>query len=248
MADNGRAGAARAEGEAGEKSSLFSNPVALGYIYQGVTLVLLIAFVIFVVNNALVNIEARNVKTGLKFLGDKSGFDLSQSLVAYSPDSTITTALLVGLVNTLLVSVVGIIFATVIGLLVGIGRLSSNWLVSRLATAYVEVIRNVPLLLQLFLWYFGVLAALPTVVNSLQVVPGWVFLNKRGLTLPIFTFTPETAQAVVGAFVAALVLIVVVSRIAKRRQEATGQILPVLWIGLGLLIVLPVVAFLASGA
>ena len=112
-------------------------------------------------NNVADNLRRQNVASGFDFLGRTSGFDVSQSLIEYSNASSYGRAFWVGLLNTLLVAVLGIIAATVIGFIVGIGRLSSNWLVARLATAYVEIVRNLPLLLQLFFWYFAVLKTLP---------------------------------------------------------------------------------------
>src|SRR5262245_44073667 len=129
--------------------------------YQ-VILVLLLGYAAYwVVTNVADNLRRQNIASGFEFLGRTSGFDISQTLIEYSNLSTYGRAFWVGLLNTLLVAALGIVAATVIGFIVGIARLSSNWLIARLATAYVEVVRNIPLLLQLFFWYFAVLKTLP---------------------------------------------------------------------------------------
>ena len=137
----------------------------------------------WMLNNTLTNLESRGISTGFDFLSQQAGFGIIQSLVDYNESHSFAKTFLVGLLNTLLVSVLGIFFATVLGFLIGIARLSSNWLLARLAGAYIEVFRNIPLLLQIFFWYFAVLAVLPHPRNSLSLGES-VFLSVRGLFIP----------------------------------------------------------------
>ena len=197
-------------------------------------------------SNAAANLARENIAFGLGFWNNTAGFDISQTLIAYSPSSsTFGRAFWVGLLNTLLVAGIGIVLATAIGFTVGIARLSRNWLVARLAGGYVELIRNVPLLLQLLFWYNAVLKTLPELRDS-AVLPGGVFLNNRGLFLP-----QPRAESGFGAVVVALLIGVaaaVLVRIwARRRQERTGaQPHSLLW-GLVLIGGLPLVVFLFAG-
>src|SRR6201996_869433 len=136
-----------------------------------------------IVANARANLEAQRITSGFGFLANTAGFDVSQSLIPYSGSDTYTRVFFVGLLNTLLVAVIGIFFATVIGFMVALGRLSPNWLLSRVAGAYVELVRNLPLLFQILFWYLAVLAALPGPRQRVSLF-GVFFLNNRGLVIP----------------------------------------------------------------
>src|SRR5580692_2738376 len=136
-----------------------------------------------IVENALANLQAQRITSGFGFLTHTAGFDVSQTLIPYSGSDTYTRVFLVGLLNTLLVSIIGIFFATLIGFLVGLGRLSPNWLLSQIAGAYVELVRNLPLLFQILFWYLAVLGALPNPRQSVSLF-GSFFLNTRGLVIP----------------------------------------------------------------
>src|ERR1700761_3715063 len=136
-----------------------------------------------IVANARANLEAQRITSGFGFLANTAGFDVSQSLIPYSGSDTYTRVFFVGLLNTLLVAVIGIFFATIIGFLVGLGRLSPNWLLSRVAGAYVELVRNLPLLFQILFWYLAVLAALPGPRQRVALF-GSFFLSNRGLIIP----------------------------------------------------------------
>jgi general L-amino acid transport system permease protein len=164
-----------------------------GLILQVLLLVALGALFYEIISNAADNLRRQNVASGFDFLGRTSGFDISQKLISYSNSMSFGRAFWVGLLNTILVAVLGIALATALGLVVGIARLSSNWLIGRLATAYVEVIRNVPLLLQLLFWYFAALRALPMPLESHDLGLG-MFLNRRGIYLP---WPAENSTAVV---------------------------------------------------
>src|SRR6202011_2158740 len=136
-----------------------------------------------IVENARANLQAQRITSGFGFLKNTSGFDVSQSLIPYSQSDSYTRVFLVGLLNTILVSVIGIFFATILGFIVALGRLSPNWLMSRIASGYVELVRNLPLLFQMLFWYLAVLAALPAPRQSLSPVSGF-FLNNRGVIVP----------------------------------------------------------------
>ncbi len=200
----------------------------------------------YLVDNTLANLRARNIATGAAFLGREAGFDISEHLPAYSPTDTYARALMVGLVNTLQVSVIAIVLATILGTVVGIARLSGNWLVARLATVYVEGVRNVPLLLQLFVWYAVITQTLPRPPEALNPLPG-VFLSNRGLRLPTPVWETGHSLALLG-LAAAVVTAWLWARHARRRHEATGSRPPVLWPSVLLIAGLPVVGWLLGGA
>jgi general L-amino acid transport system permease protein len=198
-----------------------------------------------IASNTMVNLEKRGISTGFKFLSQESGFGIIQSLVPYDESYTFGRTFIVGLLNTLLVSVCGIIMATVIGFTVGVGRLSKNWLISRLAGMYIETFRNIPLLLQIFFWYFAVLRALPSPRESLSLGES-VFLNIRGLYIPrpIFESGFGLVQIVlVLAFAASIA----VSVWARRRQLATGRQFNTPLVVSLLMILLPLAAYFVAG-
>lgn len=232
-------------GEALQPSLLYRSEVRQ-VIYQVILILGLMFGGWWVVNNVADNLQRQNIASGFDFLGRTSGFDISQSLIEYSNVSTYGRAFWVGLLNTLLVAVIGIFFATIIGFVVGIARLSSNWLIARLATVYVEVVRNVPLLLQLLFWYFAVLKSLPSPRQSFAL-PGGGFLNVRGLYLP--TPVPEAGSgAVAVAFAVGVLGSIAIYFWARQRQMQTGQQFPVLWSSLALIIGLPVLTNLLLGS
>lgn len=226
------------------KISPLYDPRYRAIAYQ-VALCLALGFLAYsAIENMASNLARASIATGFAFWDHVAGFDISQTLIPYRPDvSTYGRAFLVGLLNTLLVTILGIIFSTILGFFIGIARLSSNLLVARLAGAYVELIRNIPLLLQLLFWYNAVLKALPGVRESLGT-PGGGFLNNRGLFLP----RPEVAgaDAIAVAFLAgvaaALVFLLLRGRLI-RVGGVTGSVVTAL-----LVLVPPAVAFVASGA
>ncbi len=138
--------------DAPPRVSFYNDPVIRGIIYQAIVFAILIGFIGWIINNTAINLAAQNKTTGFDFLWKTAGFDIGFSLLPWSRASFYWEAFLVGILNTLLVAFIGIIFATLLGFTIGIARLSSNFIVSSLATIYVEVIRNIPLLLQLFFW------------------------------------------------------------------------------------------------
>ncbi|MEN8133364.1 MAG: amino acid ABC transporter permease [Pseudomonadota bacterium] len=214
-------------------------------LYQVLVVVALLLIVAYLVNNTLNNLSARNIATGLDFLGREAGFGIGESLIEYHPANTYLRALWVGILNTLKVSLIGIALATVLGTLAGIARLSSNWLVARVAALYVEVLRNIPLLLQLFFWYSLITVALPGPPQALNPLPG-MFLTNRGMYLP-YPVWERTHILMIVAMGVGLVCTWFVSRWARHRQQRTGQALPIVSIGAALIIGLPILVFLAGG-
>ena len=196
--------------------------------------------------NAADHLASANIASGFRFWNNTAGFDISQTLIAYSPStSTFGRAFWVGLLNTLLVAALGIVLATVLGFTVGIARLSRNWLVARLAGGYVELIRNIPLLLQILFWYNAVLKALPELRQSLML-PGGAFLNNRGLFLPAPQFKPGFG-AVLAALLIGLAAAYVLHVWAHRRQERTGAQPRIFWWVLALICGLPFAVFALAG-
>ncbi len=211
-------------------------------------LLLVIAGVIYAAFvNAANNLAKAGIASGFRFWDNTAGFDISQALISYSSStSTFGRAFWVGLLNTLLVAALGIVLATVLGFTIGIARLSRNWLVSHLAGSYVELVRNVPLLLQLLFWYNAVLKSLPDLRGSIAI-PGGAFLNNRGLFLPQPLFGP-TFSYVAGALFIGIVATLVLRVWGRRRQERTGQPPRTLSYAFGLIVLLPLVVFFAAGA
>ncbi|WP_338723457.1 ABC transporter permease subunit [Devosia sp. XK-2] len=211
--------------EAGQRTapraSFFNDPVIRGIIYQIVVAALLVGFIFWIIGNTAANLAAQNKTTGFDFLWRTAGFDISFSLLPWSRASYYWEAFLVGILNTLLVAVAGIIFATMLGFTIGIARLSSNFIVSRLAAVYVEIIRNIPLLLQLFFWYFAVLKAMPAVRESIQL-PFDSFINQRGIMVPKPTPDQEFTWVAV-ALVLSLVAAVAIGVWATRTRTLTGH-------------------------
>ncbi len=232
------------EGERSSVSALY-NPKVRGVFYQALTLVILAAFCWFIVTNTMDNLRALNRSFGFDFLGGRAGFNLGQALIPFSSDSTNITALIVGVLNTLLISVVGIFAATIVGFIVGIGRLSHNWLIAKLSQAYVEIFRNIPPLLVIFFWYSGVLVLLPQARDAVHL-PFSSYLSNRGLAFPSPIFGAGM-WAVGVALLAAIAAVFFVARWAHRRQAATGQQFHTIWVSIGILIGLPLLVFLVTG-
>lgn len=224
---------------------LIYDPKARGILLQLVLVVVIVAIGYEIVTNAITNLQKQNIASGFDFLGRTAGFDISQTLIDYTNTSSYGRAFWVGLANTLLVAGIGIVVATAIGFIVGIARLSSNWLIARMAGVYVEVVRNIPPLLMLFAIYFAVLKTLPTPRDSI-VLPFSSYLNVRGLTMPMPVWQGGIGFVVV-AFFAALAGAICLGVWASRRRVATGKTFPSIRVGLGLIIGLPAIAFVAAG-
>ncbi len=216
-----------------------------GVLYQVLVVGGVLALGWYLVHNTLANLAARGIATGLGFLGQESGFDIGEGMIPYSAADTYARALLVGVLNTLKVAVLGIMLASVIGLTVGIARLSRNWLIARLATVYVEGVRNVPLLLQLFVWY-GIVTALPVPRQAIDIGLG-VFLSNRGLKIPAPVWHDSYWPAIIVLALAFLGLFVL-RRWAMERMNRTGHPFPWLSTGLGAMVVLPLLTLMVTGA
>jgi general L-amino acid transport system permease protein len=216
-----------------------------GVAWQIVLCVVIAVLVYGAIDNAAQNLQKARIASGFAFWNHPAGFDISQTLIDYSTASTYGRAFWVGLLNTLLVASLGIVFATVIGFIVGIARLSGNLLVSKLAGGYVEIVRNLPLLLQLLFWYNAVLKALPELANS-AVLPGGALLNNRGLFLPQ-PVAGEGLALVPLMFFIGLAGALLFRRWARRRQDLTGRQAPVMMVAVLLIVGLPLLTFLLSG-
>ncbi|HJM06805.1 MAG: amino acid ABC transporter permease [SAR324 cluster bacterium] len=220
-----------------DKIRFWNNPKVRAIIIQLMVLAALIGFFAFIINNTSENMKNRGIASGFGFLEQTAGFSISQTLIDYEEADSYGRAFWVGLLNTILISVIGIFLATIIGFFIGIARLSSNWLISKLATAYIEILRNIPLLLQILFWYIAVLRALPRAKQSYSLFD-ILYLNVRGLYIPKPLFEVGFGN-VFYAFIVVLVLVVLLVRWARKRQEQTGAQFPVFWSSLGLLILLP---------
>jgi general L-amino acid transport system permease protein len=228
------------------KVSPLYDPRVRSIAYQAVLCLVVGLLVYAAISNAAENLARARIATGFGFWNTTAGFDISQALIDYSPQvSTYGRAFWVGLLNTLLVASIGIVLATILGFLIGVARLSRNFLVARLAAGYVELVRNLPLLLQLLFWYNAVLKALPEVRESLTIGSA-AFLNNRGLFLPQATFN-EGGAALLIAFVLGILAAVGFRIWARRRQMRTGQQAPVVLVALVCIIGFPLLVVLAGG-
>ncbi|MGC6475482.1 MAG: amino acid ABC transporter permease [Parvibaculales bacterium] len=201
--------------------SFWQNTKGRAYFLQLVLLLSIAALFWWLIGNTLDNLAERNITTGFGFLDKETGFEVNFSLLAYDETSSFSRLLFVGLANTALVSVIGIFFATLLGFTIGVMRLSSNWLVAKTATVYVEVLRNLPLLVQILFWYSAMLNLLPHPRQSYALAEV-VFLNKRGLYLPGFEALPSFTLAL-SVFVLGMVIYFFMARRDKAKRVATGQ-------------------------
>lgn len=228
------------------KAPIWNDPKYRALFFQLLLIGGLAYFIISIVGNTLSNMESRGISTGFAFLSEVAGFGILQTLIEFNETSTYGRTFLVGLLNTVLVSVLGIILATLLGFIMGVARLSQNWLISKVATVYIEIFRNIPLLLQIFFWYFAVLGALPSVKESLSLGAGIEF-NNRGLYLP-GPVPEEGFSFVIWLFFIGIVAAVFVKKWATKRQETSGQQFPVFLSSLGLIFGLPFIVFLTLGS
>ena len=230
----------------GASTALLNNPKIRSYIFQSILIALIIWAFWSMWENLDANRKAQNIQTGFDFLWRSSGFAISFSpFLEYSESASYFRVFLVGLQNTLFLSITGIVFATIVGFLIGISRLSQNWVINKMAYWYVEILRNVPLLLQIFIWYKGVGALLPSKRSSYDL---GIFgqLNAAGLYAPNPVTEPGFGFVMIASLIG-IAITIAISYWAKGRQLQTGQRFPVFWTGVGLIFGIPILLFLALG-
>ncbi|MEO0635927.1 MAG: amino acid ABC transporter permease [Pseudomonadota bacterium] len=236
--------------------AFFNDPKVRSILFQTLLVVGLIAFVLFIVTNTATNLTNQSKDFGWSWLDEPSGFGINQTLIAYTETSSYGRVFWVGLTNTLLVAVIGIFIATVVGFVVGIARLSNNWVIAKLAYGFVEIFRNVPLLLWLFIFYFGIINAnLPSYRDVFaRLAEGgaengdsvYGLLSKKGLALPKPIFE-DGSMAILIALIIGVVATIIVARWAKARQMKTGETFPTAWTALGLIVGLPLLTYFIMG-
>jgi len=218
------------------------NPKTL--IPQLITVASLILIIGYFAYNAQVNMGNRGISFGYGFLSQEASFDIGFSLIDYDGSMSYARAFLVGLLNTLLVSAIGIFFATLIGVTVGVGRLSSNYLIAKTSEFYVEIFRNIPLLLQLFFWYYAALRALPLPENAINIFD-ISYLTVKGWYVPKFIWT--NFSVFLSSILASIIAIIFVAKYAKSQREEIGKHVPTFSISFGILILFPLITFLIGG-
>lgn len=228
------------------KTQFWNEPQFRAVFYQVLAVVLVLLAGWYLVTNVMDNLARQNVASGFRFLDRPAGFAIGEAMISYTAADTYGRAFIVGILNTFRVAVLGIVLATILGVVMGIARLSSNWLVAKIASAYVEVMRNLPLLLQLFIWYGVITVSLPGPRDAVNPIEG-VYLSNRGFMIPAPVADPVHAYMGIAALIA-LAAAIAIRRWAKRRQAATGAQFPVYKTAIGLLIGLPALAWLAGGA
>ncbi|MEI6573101.1 MAG: amino acid ABC transporter permease [Alphaproteobacteria bacterium] len=235
------------EGRPSDSKVVFYNDPRIRSLFlQLLLLGLIVALFWFAYDNTVTNLRKRNIAQGFAFWDVEAGFDISQTLISYSAASSYGRAFWVGLLNTMLVSLVSIFFATILGVIIGILRLSRNWLVAKLAMVYVEIFRNVPLLLILYFWYRGVLGLLPEPRDSIKL-PADILLNTRGLLMPKPVFADAFIYPLI-AFVSTVILGAVLFWWARRVQARTGNRPNAGLFSTSMIIGLPLIVFFLSGS
>ncbi|WP_424688018.1 MAG: amino acid ABC transporter permease [Halarcobacter ebronensis] len=228
-----------------ENVAFYNNPEKRAIIYQILALAGIFIFTYFILNNMFINIEKRGINTGFDFLSSEAGFGIVQSLIEYDESNSHGKVFIVGLLNTILVSAIGIFFASILGLLIGIGRLSKNFMISKLCMVYVETFRNIPILLQILFWYNVVLASLPSPRQSINYFDS-IFFNNRGLYIPK-PILESGFIAVIIAFILAVIACAYLVKWARKKHDETGEEFPVAWTSIAILIAAPTLVFFVSG-
>jgi general L-amino acid transport system permease protein len=229
-----------------EKVPFWLDPKKRAILFQFMTFVMVGLIAYYLVSNTLINLKKQNIATGFSFLQKESSFEIGESLIPYSAASTYGRALLVGALNTIKVAFIGIVITIVLGTFVGVARLSTNWVVSKLAAIYIEVMQDIPVLLQLFFWYSIFYESLPPPREA--ICPGaGIYVCNRGVAFTL----PEAHPAhnyMLLAFVVGCAIVYAMRRWARKRQERTGQMFPVFRVSIATLIGLPLAVWLAFGA
>jgi general L-amino acid transport system permease protein len=232
-------------------TSLINDARIRGYFFQVLILALVVFGVWSLVDNTVTNLAERGKSVGFGFLTATSGFQISGTLGTWVMDynvgkSTYLDVYFIGIINTFLVAILGIVGATFLGFTIGIMRLSRNFIIRSFATVYIELLRNLPLLLQLFFWYFAVLRALPSKREKIEIIPDFIAMNITGLYLP----APVAQQGFIYSVIAlgfAIFMTILMKRWAEKRQFETGQRFPVFWSAVGILVVIPLMVFAITG-
>ena len=224
----------------------FSDPKVRAWLFQIITIVAVVSLGWYLFNNTQTNLQHRGITSGFDFLERSAGFGIAQHLIDYTESDSYARVFVIGLLNTLLVTVIGVVLATILGFIVGVARLSPNWMINKLATVYVEVFRNIPPLLQILFWYFAVFLTMPGPRNSHNFGDTF-FVSSRGLNMPA-AIAADGFWPFLASIVVAIVAIVFMTRWANKRFEATGVPFHKFWAGLALLIVIPTLCALIFGA
>jgi general L-amino acid transport system permease protein len=227
------------------KTPFWLDPKKRAILFQFLTFCMLGLLAYYLVSNTLINLQKQKIATGFRFLGKEASFEIGESLIPYSAASTYGRALLVGALNTIKVAFIGVVITIILGTIIGVARLSTNWLVSNLASIYIEVMQDIPVLLQLFFWYAIFYETLPAPRQAISAGAG-VYLSNRGVAFTI----PEAHPAhkyMLLAFLLGCLIVYVMRRWARKRQERTGQFFPVFRVGLAILFGLPFITWLAFG-
>ncbi|MBU2705501.1 amino acid ABC transporter permease [Zooshikella marina] len=228
------------------RTAFWNDPEKRSMLYQIIMLVILIICGAYIISNTLHNLDSRGIKTGFDFLWSEAGFGINQSLIEYDESHSYGRTFFVGLLNTILVASLGILLATILGFTIGVARLSNNWLIAKISAVYIETFRNIPLLLQIFFWYFAVLRPLPRPKQSIELFDVF-FLNNRGLAMP----APNILEGfgwVLLVFALSLIAVIGVKRWAKNRQDTTGKGFPIISVSLAIMLGLPALTYLFVGS
>ena len=228
-----------------ERVPFWLDPKKRAILFQFITFCMLGLLAYYLVSNVLINLQKQKIATGFGFLRKEASFEIGESLISYSAASTYGRALLVGALNTIKVAFIGVVITIILGTIIGVARLSTNWLVSKLATLYVEVMQDIPVLLQLFFWYAIFYETLPSPQQALNPGAG-IYMSNRGVAFTIPEWHPAHPYMLL-AFVVGCVIVYVIRRWARKRQERTGQFFPTFRVGIAILFGLPLITWLAFG-
>jgi len=223
-----------------------SDPRVRGWVFQIVTVVLVVWLGGYLFDNTQTNLQHRGITSGFDFLERSAGFGIAQHLIDYTESDSYARVFVIGLLNTLLVSAIGVVLATILGFIIGIARLSPNWMINKLATVYVEVFRNIPPLLQILFWYFAVFLTMPLPRNS-HTIADTFYMSSRGLNMPAAIGT-EAFWPFVISVVLAIAAVVLMVRWANKRFEDTGVPFHKFWAAVALLVVIPGICVWLTGS
>jgi general L-amino acid transport system permease protein len=228
-----------------QKVPFWLNPKVRAILFQFMTFVIVGLLAYYLVSNTLINLKKQNIATGFSFFHKESSFEIGESLIPYSAANTYARALLVGALNTIKVAFIGVVITIILGTFIGVARLSSNWLLSKLAAIYIEVMQDIPILLQLFFWYAIFYETLPSPQEALSPGAG-IYMSNRGVAFTVPEGHPAHKYMLL-AFVAACMIVYLIRRWARKRQERTGQFFPTFRVGIAIVLVLPFITWLGFG-